>query len=132
MVFETITLFLQEESLLFLLNLQSKQPIHLQLQSQLIRFMEAGILKPGDRLPSVRSLAQDNGVNPNTVAKAYAQLERRGYVYNLPKKGVYVSDRSHDGSILEVLKPLKESGVSQDEIFTLINQLYGKEAGLDA
>lgn len=117
---------------MFLLNLQSKEPIHLQLQSQLIRFMEAGILKPGDRLPSVRSLAQDNGVNPNTVAKAYAQLERQGYVYNLPKKGVYVSDRSHEGSILEVLKPLKESGVKQDEIFTLINQLYGKEASADA
>ena len=65
---------------MFLLNLQSKVPIYEQIQSQILRFVEAGILQSGDRLPSVRQLAQDNGINPNTVAKAYAELEKRGYV----------------------------------------------------
>ena len=76
---------------MFLLNLQSKVPIHEQIQNQILRFIDAGVLKPGDRLPSVRTLASENGINPNTVARAYSELEKNGYVYNLPKKGVYVA-----------------------------------------
>ena len=77
---------------MFLLNLQSKQPINIQIQEQILRLIEAGVLKPGDRLPSVRRLASENGINPNTVARAYTELEKNGYVYNLPKKGVYVAE----------------------------------------
>ena len=121
----------KEGKRLFLLNLQSKETIHSQLQSQLIRFIEAGILKPGDRLPSVRSLAVDNGINPNTVAKAYAELEKNGYVYNLPKKGVYVADvmpnARREEMILKVLQPLKDSGVSKEELMQALNELYGGE-----
>ena len=92
---------------MFLLNLQSKIPIYEQIQAQILRFIEAGILKPGDRLPSVRQLAQDNGINPNTAARAYAELETAGYVYNLPKKGVYVAEidipSSHQAQIISVI-----------------------------
>ena len=77
---------------MFLLNLQSKVPIYEQIQTQILRFIEAGVLAAGDRLPSVRQLALENGINPNTVAKAYTELEKNGYVYNLPKKGVYVAE----------------------------------------
>ena len=73
---------------MFLLNLQSKEPIYEQIQKQLIRFIQAGVLNPGDKLPSVRQLAQENGINPNTVSKAYSELEKTGWVYNAPNKGV--------------------------------------------
>ena len=115
---------------MFLLNLQSKEPIYEQIQKQILRFIEVGVLKPGDRLPSVRQLAQDNGINPNTVAKAYSQLEQNGYVYNLPKKGVYVAEvdtsASRQKQIETVLKALLDSGVSKEEIEKVLHTL-GKE-----
>lgn len=114
---------------MFLLNTQSKQPIFEQIQEQILRFIQAGVLSPGDRLPSVRQLAQENGINPNTVSKAYMELEKNGYVHNIPKKGVYVSEvdlkKDQTESILHVLKPLKESGIQKEEIEEALNVLYG-------
>ncbi|MBE6123120.1 MAG: GntR family transcriptional regulator [Erysipelotrichaceae bacterium] len=116
---------------MFLLNLQSKIPIFEQIRDQVIRFIEAGVLKPGDRLPSVRQLAVDNGINPNTVAKAYAELEKAGVVYNLPKKGVYVADLNvsagHRAQILAVLKPLKETGITRKELLDAVDELFEEE-----
>lgn len=116
---------------MFLLNLQSKEPIYEQIQKQMIRFIEAGVLNPGDKLPSVRQLAQENGINPNTVAKAYSELEKTGCVYNTPKKGVYVADmdlhQSHRHQITAVLEPLKEMGIQKQEILDAVTQLYGED-----
>ena len=117
---------------LFLLNFQSKVPIYEQIKSQILKFIEAGILKPGDRLPSVRSLAQDNGINPNTVAKAYTELEKAGFVYNIPKKGVYVAEIStttpkHDNA-LNLLQSLKDSDISKEEMLEMVNALFKEES----
>ncbi len=116
---------------MFLLNLQSKVPIYEQIKAQVLRFIEAGVLNPGDRLPSVRQLAQENGINPNTVAKAYSELEKAGYLYNLPKKGVYVAEidpgRQADGQIIALLRPLKENGIAKEEILRALDKLYTEE-----
>ncbi|HCK87592.1 MAG TPA: GntR family transcriptional regulator [Erysipelotrichaceae bacterium] len=116
---------------MFLIRIQSKEPIYEQIQSQILRFIEAGVLSPGDRLPSVRQLASDNGINPNTVARAYAKLEENGYVYNLPKKGVYVAEISSGTekkkTILHVLRPLKESGITKEEMLEAVSDLYQEE-----
>ncbi len=116
---------------MFLLNLQSKLPINVQIQEQILRFIEAGVLKPGDRLPSVRQLASENGINPNTVARAYTELEKNGYVYNLPKKGVYVAEPKnettrHDLAWNTVVQ-LKDQGVSKERLLEVIHELYGEE-----
>ncbi len=117
---------------MFLLDPQSKEPIFEQIQTQILRFIKAGILSPGDRLPSVRQLAQENGINPNTVSKAYIELEKNGYVYNLPKKGVYVSDiNTHSRQqeqISHILKPLKDSGIKKEELLEIIEKLYEEES----
>ena len=116
---------------MFLLNLQSKIPIFEQIQNQILRFIEAGVLKPGDRLPSVRQLAMDNGINPNTAAKAYSELEKAGYVYNLPKKGVYVAEfnvtSSRKMQIETVLEPLYKNGIKKEEIIEVLEELYQEE-----
>ena len=116
---------------MFLLNLQSKVPIYEQIQTQILRFIEAGVLQPGDRLPSVRQLAQDNGINPNTVAKAYSELEKNGYVYNLPKKGVYIKEidqaESKREQIQAIIKPLKESGFTKEEIKDALDNLFKED-----
>ena len=115
---------------MFLLNLQSKVPIYEQIQTQILRFIEAGVLRPGDKLPSVRQLAQENGINPNTAARAYIELEIAGVVYNLPKKGVYVADidvsASKEAQILSVLKPLKAAGITKNELIHSVEKLYAE------
>ena len=116
---------------MFLLDHHSKEPIFQQIQVQILHFIETGILNPGDRLPSVRQLVMDNGINPNTVAKAYAELEKTGYVNNIPKKGVYVAEidakKSHSAQITALLKPLKGSGVTKKELIQAVNQLFKEE-----
>ncbi len=113
---------------MFLLNVQSKEPIFEQIQTQILNFIKAGVLQPGDRLPSVRQLAQDNGINPNTVSKVYIELEKNGYVYNLPKKGVYVAqinlDNSRKEKLYHLLAPVKEAGYTKQEIVEGLEKLF--------
>ena len=119
---------------MFLLDLTSKVPIFEQIRDQILRFIRAGILRPGDRLPSVRQLAQENGINPNTVARAYAELEKAGFVNNLPKKGAYVAGEvpgetgdARTARIRHALVPLKESGFTAEEIRRAVADLYEEE-----
>ena len=115
---------------MFLLNLQSKIPINEQIQNQILRFIEAGVLKPGDRLPSVRNLASENGINPNTVARAYSELEKNGYVYNLPKKGVYVAEitgAGHSELVRSVIRQLKEKKKKKKELLSGIREVYRED-----
>ena len=75
---------------MFVLKPQSGLPIFEQLKAQMLEFVALGILSPNDKLPSVRSLAMELSINPNTVAKAYQELELQGYVYTVPGKGCFV------------------------------------------
>ena len=70
----------------------SETPLYLQLRDSVIAGIAAGELRPGDALPSVRSLAEDLGINLHTVNKAYATLRDEGYVIMLGRRGAYVAD----------------------------------------
>ena len=70
----------------------SETPLYLQLRDSIIAGIAAGELRPGDALPSVRSLAEDLGINLHTVNKAYATLRDEGYVIMLGRRGAYVAD----------------------------------------
>ncbi len=67
-------------------------PLYLQLRDAVIGGIATGELRPGDALPSVRSLAEDLGINLHTVNKAYATLRDEGYVIMLGRRGAYVAD----------------------------------------
>ncbi|MEG0374138.1 MAG: GntR family transcriptional regulator [Raoultibacter sp.] len=71
---------------------RSTEPLYLQLRSQIIASIAQGDLVPGDVLPSVRSLANDLGINLHTVNKAYAVLRDDGYVLMRGRSGAYVAD----------------------------------------
>ena len=73
------------------IDLQSRVPLYEQLQEQIIRLSMLGILDENQQLPSVRALAREVGVNPNTVAKAYQQLEQQGIIYTVSGRGIFVS-----------------------------------------
>ncbi len=114
---------------MFLINLQGKETIYEQIKAQIIRFINAGVLKPNDKLPSVRELANDLGINPNTVQKAYQELEQAGYIYSVFKKGSFVADINTEKNDLEevyfILKKLKESGYKYVDIEKVALKVYG-------
>lgn len=74
----------------------SDAPLYLQLRDAVIAGIASGELRPGDALPSVRSLAEDLGINLHTVNKAYATLRDEGYVIMLGRRGAYVADAPSD------------------------------------
>ena len=75
------------------IDLTSRVPIYEQICTNIIRLASAGVLKPGDKLLPVRSLASELGINPNTVAKAYKLLENDGYIVSNVGRGNYGSDK---------------------------------------
>ena len=73
-------------------NFRPDAPIYAQLVEQLTAAIAAGVFAPGDRLPAVRELALDAGVNPNTVQRALSELERSGLVYSQRTAGRFVTE----------------------------------------
>ena len=73
-------------------NPSSGVPLYLQIQNQVKHAVSAGALKQGDALPSVRKLAADLRINPNTVARAYTELERDAVIRTVPGGGTFVAD----------------------------------------
>lgn len=74
----------------FHLNPRSGVPLYLQLKEQIKTAVAGGVLKPGDRLPPVRELAVALTVNPNTIARAYSELEREGLLNTEQGRGTFV------------------------------------------
>ena len=77
------------------MNFSNNNPIYLEIYHQYKKYIELEVYKPNDKLPSVRALANDLGINPNTVQRAYTLLEDEGFIETLPKKGVYVKTRDN-------------------------------------
>jgi GntR family transcriptional regulator len=111
------------------LNVKGKSMVYIELADQYKRYISLGILKYGEKLPSVRSLASELGINPNTVNKSYQLLEDQGYIKTYPKKGAYVVYFSGDANgkmdyWREQLSVLKESGLTRETLEVLITELY--------
>lgn len=75
---------------MFTVDYQSRKPLYDQLCESVERLAACGVLKPGSRLPSVRMLAEELAINPNTVQKAYRMLERSGVIQTIPGKGSFL------------------------------------------
>jgi GntR family transcriptional regulator len=78
--------------MLFHVNASSGVPIYVQIESQVKQAIASGALKKDQALPSVRKLAAELGINPNTAARAYQNLERDGVIVTVPGGGTYVAD----------------------------------------
>ena len=104
-----------------------KQCVYLQIVERVRRMCELGLYEDDGRLPSCRELAMSMGVNPNTVQRAYAQLEAEGYVTSSPKKGYYVTEAksSREAAAVDKIKELKVSGFMRDELINIIDKVYG-------
>ncbi len=108
------------------LDYQSRMPIYEQIISEIERYVALGILKPQDQLMSIRDMATTLGINPNTVKKAYAELENKGVIISISTKGTFIADNitqiiEHkvDEKIAEIKKiidDLRKLGISKEEI----------------
>ena len=116
---------------MYLINLQGKDSIFEQIKKQIVRYIELGVLKPNDKLPSVRMLASDLGINPNTVARAYSELEKEGIIYTLNKKGVFVSGKDNSDFLISQAKvaidTLKRDGLNKEELIKIIDAVYKED-----
>ena len=74
------------------LDYRDRRPLYEQVLEGLKDLMIRGILEQGEKLPSVRSLATDLAINPNTIQRAYAELERSGFIYSVQGRGSFVAD----------------------------------------
>lgn len=77
---------------MFNIDFQSRIPIYEQIINQVERYIASGILKSNEQLPSVRQIAFDLGINPNTIQRAYTELERMGVIVSIMGKGNFVAD----------------------------------------
>ena len=76
------------------LDYRDARPIYEQVRDNLRRLMVSGAIQEGEKLPSVRSLASNLAINPNTIQRAYELLEAEGYVYSIPGKGSFAAPRT--------------------------------------
>ena len=97
-------------------NPSSGVPIYLQLMEQVKHAIATGALKPGEQLPSIRPLAEELVVNPNTVAKAYRELEHQGVIELRQGAGAFVSDNApteEDAEKLKAAQALVAQGIAR-------------------
>jgi len=100
------------------LNYRDGRPIYEQVRDGLRQLLVAGAIAPGDKLPSVRQLASQLAINPNTIQRAYEALEQEGYVYSVPGKGSFANHRE------EIDHTRKEELLAQlDEVADELMQL---------
>lgn len=113
------------------IRITGKRSVYLEIAEEYKRFIRLGVLSDGDKLPSVRALAVELGINPNTVERAYTLLESEGYIRTIVKKGAYVDYRpeSRVAVLQEARKrveELRDSGLTRDELYQLMDEVYGR------
>jgi len=113
------------------------RPIYIQIMENIKSKIARGELKPGSKLPSVRELSGDMGVNPNTIARAYSELEREGVIVTRRGQGTYVTDDHQKvlkirdemaaSALSTFLESLRALGLSNEEILNLIAKTLKEE-----
>ncbi len=124
---------------MILLDYRDKRPIYEQIVDKLERLIVGGGLEANYKMPSVRSLALDLSVNPNTIQRAYAQLEQDGYIYTVSGRGSFVAHECEwrSGKVAEVTRELeevllkaREAGMTKEATLQVVNKIF-KEASDD-
>ena len=103
-------------------------PIYLQIVRYVERGVAAGTIADGEELPSRRVLSAQLGVNPNTVARAYYELEDEGVIRSIPKKGVFACAAEKRDPVKEEARSrlivYREAGLSKEDALSLIEEVY--------
>lgn len=124
---------------MFELDMRSRKPIYEQLVDKMKELIMNEVIKPDEQLPSVRTLATQLTINPNTIQKAYRELETQGFIYSIKGKGNFVNPNNQIRDIekMEVVKKEIEKliiealylGINADELINLIQDLDAAKGG---
>ena len=118
---------------MFSINYRDSRPIYEQVKDSIRRAIITGVMKTDDKIPSVRETAGELAINPNTIQKAYRELESDGYIYSVPGKGNFVGEcyeakesRKAElyGHIDVTVTELSQLGVTAEEV---CNHILGKK-----
>ena len=118
---------------MIILDYRDKRPIYEQVVEKMEHLIICGGLESDSKLPSVRTLAMELSVNPNTIQRAYAQLEQDGYIYTVIGRGNYVTSRSEWQSstfkslkqdFTDLLTQARDAGVPKTDLLDLLNEIY--------
>ena len=110
------------------LDYRDSRPIYEQVKDGLRRLMVTGVMAPGEKLPSVRALAAELAINPNTIQRAYAELEQEGFVVSVTGKGNFVAEGESPTAarkaelrdkLFPVISELKSLGMTESEWLNL-------------
>ena len=122
---------------MFQIDRFGRTPIYEQIIDQTQRLIASGLLKEGDQLPSVRALSQELSVNPNTLQKAYSELERRGLCISAPGNGRFVTAdafrlvgeglKERLEELQKIAEELCAAGMPVEQVLGSVNAAYGKE-----
>jgi len=113
-------------------DFESKTPIYQQLRDQIVVGIAEGKLSPGGKLPTIRALADESGINMMTVSKAYQMLNNEGYIVTDRRKGTLISNKTKESPVKEetlkelrvIISELQLAGLSPDEVLTLCKEYY--------
>ena len=117
---------------MYLITLQGKESIYEQIKDQITKFVKLGVLKPDDKLPSVRTLAMELGINPNTVSRAYQELQHQEVIITLRGKGTFICEppirQKNTEEMQSIYKDMKNLciklhyiGITREELFHQLN-----------
>ena len=116
---------------MIILDYRDSRPIYEQVVEKFKLLILKGVLAQDEKMPSVRNLAMDLSINPNTIQRAYATLESQGYIYTVKGKGNFVSDKATlmkdyqkemSSQLSEVCKQAASAGMGREEFMTLVNE----------
>ena len=118
---------------MIILDYNDKRPIYEQIVDKLTNLILRGVYEADEKLPSVRSMAVDLSINPNTIQRAYGELERQGYIYSIKGRGNFVrnmedlvlrkKEKSLEG-LESMLTECKTIGIPEEKIRQLIRKVY--------
>ncbi len=118
---------------MIIIDQRSRTPIFEQIKEQILNLINTGILKPDDKLPSIRQLASELDLNVNTVKRAFQELETERVTYSVPGKGVFISQTAVANKIVienaetelsRILSSSKAKGISLDRVIELASEIY--------
>ena len=119
---------------MFVVDVMSRVPVYEQIIKQVEEQVLTGILKEGDKLPSVRSLSVKLSINPNTIQKAYTELDRRQLIITVPGQGSFISEKASEvvgansrekmTELNKIIRELALAGVTKEEIINNIEEVF--------
>ncbi|HOO08241.1 MAG TPA: GntR family transcriptional regulator [Ruminococcus sp.] len=115
------------------------KPVYVQIIDELMSRIASGVYQPGERIPSVRDLAEEARVNPNTMQRALAEIERSGYIISLRTSGRFITEDSEliaqlsnqraDEVIGSFCETIRKMGISPEQAIEMIHQYFAQHGG---